>query len=73
MAGIREGKHKVACERQVLEERLEESRKRLEMLERQVLGSLGRGQGQGGWKLEVTAGEVEVVPQAPEEYLATVN
>ena len=70
MAGIREGKHKVACERKGLEKRLEESRERLELLERQVLGSLGRGQ--GGWKLEMTEGGVEVVVQTPEEYLATV-
>ena len=70
MAGIREGKHKVAGESKVLDKKLEESRKRLEILERQVLGSLGRGQ--GGWKLEVTEGGVEVVLQAPEEYLATV-
>ena len=70
MAGIREGKHKVACERQGLEKMLEASRDRLELLERQVLGSLGRGQ--GGWKLEMTEGGVEVVVQTPEEYLATV-
>ena len=68
MAGIREGKHKVAFERQGLEERLKKSRERMEMLERQVLGSLGRGQ--EGWKLEVTEAGVEVVHQTPEEFLA---
>ena len=71
MTGIREGKYKVAFERQALEERLKETRERLERLERQVLGSLGRGH--EGWKLEVTEEGVEVVPQTPEDYLATVN